>query len=550
MSGTEVPRQELALADLSDPVERRLETWRESGFGRRLRERDAALWGQGTALTGWLDLPQEMPARLGELEAFAGTFDDGGGAPGVAEVVLLGMGGSSLAAEVFARVLPARADRRLRVVDTTHPEAVARAAEAVDPAASLFLVSSKSGGTAETLALLELFWERTAAVLERPGERFAAITGAGSRLERIAAERRFAACFEAPADVGGRYSALSVFGLLPAVLIGVGAERLLAGARAMAATLDGDAPGPALALGAALGEAALAGRDKLTLVTSERLAPFCDWLEQLVAESTGKGGRGILPVVGEPPGGPAAYGPDRLFAGLLLEGDEGRRAEELLAAAESSGHPVVRLRLREAADLGAEMFRWQVAVAAAGALLGVDPFDQPDVELAKELARSVAGRAGAAAAAGEEVGVDDGPAFEAALAEWVRSAAGGDYVVLQAFLAPSPAVDRRLRGVQGVLRDATGRAATAGYGPRYLHSTGQLHKGGPAGGAFLQLLDAPARDLEIPGQDQTFGGLCAAQARGDAEALRQRGRRVLSVRLGPDPEAGLERLRAALARAS
>ncbi len=546
MTGTDVPLQELALAELSGPVERRLGSWSESGFARRLLAGDADLWGGGAALTGWLDLPATMPARLAELEAFAGRSE----AEGLAEVVLLGMGGSSLAAEVFARVLPARAGRPLRILDTTHPEAVARAAEAVDPAASLFLVSSKSGGTAETLALFELFWERAAAVLERPGARFAAITGAGSRLERIAADRRFAACFEAPPDVGGRYSALSVFGLLPAVLIGVEAEGLLAGARAMAATLADAAPAPALALGAALGEAALAGRDKLTLVTSRRLAPLCDWLEQLVAESTGKRGRGILPVVGEPRAEPSAYGPDRLFAGLLLEGDEGREAEELLAAAESAGHPVVRVRLREPADLGAEMFRWQVAVAAAGALLGVDPFDQPDVERAKELARRAAERPQSGAAAGEEIGVEEGPALDPALARWVRAAGGGSYVGLQAFLAPAPAIDRGLRELQGEIRDATGRAVTVGYGPRYLHSTGQLHKGGPEGGAFLQLLDAPARDLEIPGQDLTFGRLCAAQARGDAEALRQRGRRVLAVRLGAEPEAGLERLRSAFARVS
>ncbi len=547
MSGTAVPPQRLSLGRLSGRVERRLETWRKTGFARRLADRDAGLWGGGAGLTGWITLPREMAPRLAELEAFAASVRPGGlaGLERLTDIVLLGMGGSSLAAEVFARVLPASGGTRLRVVDTTHPTAVARAAEAVDPAASLFLASSKSGGTAETLALTELFWERASAVLETPGERFVAISGAGSPLARLAAERRFAACLEAPADVGGRYSALSVFGLLPSVLIGVDASRLLAGAGAMAETLAGDDGGPALALGAALGELALAGFDKLTLVTSPRLAPFCDWLEQLVAESTGKNGRGILPVVGEPPGEPAVYGADRLFAGLLLEGDDGREAEGLLDAVEGSGRPVVRVRLTDPDDLGCEMYRWQVAVAAAATILGVDPFDQPDVERAKELARQAA-TASDEPSVEAEVEIGAGPALDRALAEWRRSSAVGGYFGLQAFLAPAPGIDRGLRELQGALRAATGRAVTVGYGPRYLHSTGQLHKGGPDGGHFLQLLDSPPHDLGVPGRDMTFGGLCAAQARGDAQTLSQLGRRVLRVRLGVEPEGGLERLRSAL----
>ncbi len=304
----------------------------------------------------------------------------------------------------------------------------------------------------------------------------------------------------------------------------------------------------ALALGAALGELALAGRDKLTFAAAPGLESFPDWIEQLVAESTGKEGKGIVPVVAEPPAAPAAYGADRVFVALAGAGDDfARQHVERLAEA---GHPAILFEIATGAELGAEMLRWEIAVAAAGAVLGINPFDQPDVQLAKDLARAaMASPAEREPAAGEAAVAPDSkavsvaePGLDRALAAWLEGAQPGGYLALHAYLAPAPAATAALRRLQGALRDATGLAATAGYGPRFLHSTGQLHKGGPAGGRFLQLVDRPRAELAVPEAGYGFGELLAAQAEGDRRALLQRGRSVLRVDLGADPLAGLEAL--------
>lgn len=550
---------ELRLGEHGRAVEARLARWQEEDFARRLWARDPALWSpeplpELADRLGWLALPETMAAELPELERFGAAL----AAEGVRDLVVLGMGGSSLAPEVFARVLgPRPGHPRLSVLDSTHPDAVQGLAARLDLARTLFLVSSKSGTTTETLSFFRAFWDLARRKLTSPGERFAAITDPGTPLAELARERGFRRTFEAPADVGGRYSALSVFGLVPAAGIGAAVAGLLASARRLAADCGPAVPArdnPALVLGAALGELALAGRDKLTFAAAPGFDSIPDWIEQLVAESTGKGGKGIVPVVAEPPAAPAAYGGDRLFVALAGAGDDDFARQHVARLAEA-GHPALLFRIAEGAELGAEMLRWEIAVAAAGAVLGINPFDQPDVQLAKDLARAAMAAPAEREAAGDDavsagetvspagkaVSVTE-PGLDRALAGWLEGARPGGYLGLHAYLAPAPGATAALRRLQGALRDATGLAATAGYGPRFLHSTGQLHKGGPAGGRFLQLVDRPRAELAVPEAGYGFGELLAAQAEGDRRALLQRGRSVLRVDLGADPLAGLEAL--------
>jgi transaldolase/glucose-6-phosphate isomerase len=506
-----------------------------------------------------------MTAAAGALAALAAEV----AAEGTRDVVVLGMGGSSLAPEVFGSVLGGAVDEgrgrpRLSVLDTTHPAAVRAALDRLDPAATLYVVSSKSGTTVETDALFRAAWEHAAGAVAEPGRRFVAVTDPGTPLARLAGERGFRRLFTAPPDVGGRYSALTPFGLLPAALAGADLGKLLDRAFVIAQAAGPGVPemeSPALALGAAIAAAAAAGRDKLTLLTSPALASFPDWIEQLVAESLGKDGRGVVPVVGEPLGAPESYGYDRLFVAVRLEGDADAGLAAGLTELAAAGHPVVEIVLGDRYDLGAEILRWELATAAAGAALGVQPCDQPDVELAKKLARAAmagegSGGAGAGAAAPDPIDAGDEAAARAALEKWLagtdRGADPGGYLAIQAFLAPSGESAEALAALRSELAARTRLAVTAGWGPRFLHSTGQLHKGGPGSGRFLQLLDRPAEDgltadLPVPGAGYTFGGLIRAQADGDAAALAQRGRPLLRLDLGADPAAALRSLAEALA---
>jgi transaldolase / glucose-6-phosphate isomerase len=544
---------DLRLGAYEKAVEARLARWRDEGFGQRLWEKDHRLWSpepipELTDRLGWLELPDSMTAETGRLARFAREV----AVEGIRDAVVLGMGGSSLAPEVFSRTFRhAFGHPAVTVLDSTHPEAVRDLAGRLDPGKSLFLVSSKSGTTTETLSFFHYFWDLLAAVPER-GRRFVAITDPGTPLEKLARERGFRDVFNAPPDVGGRYSALAPFGLVPAALLGVDAGRLLSHGRGMAQACRAAAgvpENPCLRLGAALGELALAGRDKLTFVPSHSLEWFPDWIEQLVAESTGKtaltGGerRGIVPVTGEPLGPPEAYGDDRFFAALLLSGDDVSQIEERLETLEKAGHPTGRFRLSDRYDLGAEMFRWELATAAAGAVLEVNPFDQPDVQLAKELANA-AMKAGAAKlrSVGGAVAASDPQALASALADWLDGTRPGDYLGIHAYLPPRPRTTEALRALQAGLHVRTHLAVTLGYGPRFLHSTGQLHKGGPERCRFLQLVDEPAEDVAVPETSYTFGTLIRAQAEGDRQALKQRGRTVLRVQLGRDREGGLRRL--------
>jgi len=524
-------------------VAARLRLWESESAVARLWAKDHTLWTAEPApeiedRLGWLTLPEVMRAEVPTLQTFAAEV----AASGVTRVVLLGMGGSSLAPEVFARTFGSRAGfPGLLVLDSTHPQAVRAVDEQADPARTLFVISSKSGTTIEPNSLLYHCWARVAAVSADPGRRFVAITDPGTALGALARERGFLRVFEAAPDVGGRFSALTHFGLVPAALIGVDIGALLeAAATAVQACRRTPADNPGFLLGAVLGELARAGRDKATLLTSPALAALPAWIEQLVAESTGKDGTGILPVAGEPAGPPEAYGSDRLFVHLSVAGDPDQAQAAVLDALEAAGHPVVRLHLNGLTDLGAEMFRWEVATAMAGSVLGVHPFDQPDVQLAKTLAtRAMAGEAGGGPI--PAVGAAD-PALSAALAGFLAEARPGDYLALQAFVAPTPQAEAGLEGLRRAVGGRHGIATTVGFGPRFLHSTGQIHKGGPGTGLFLQIVDDADPDLPVPETPYTFGRLVAAQADGDYGALAAKGRRLLRVDLDGDPVGGLAAL--------
>ncbi len=550
--GGRIGRCELRLGGYAAAVEARLGRWQREGFGERLWRKDPTLWSPGpvpelTDRMGWLQLPESAQGELDRLTRFAEEVK----ADGYRHAIVLGMGGSSLAPEVFARTLgSAPGYPSLEVLDSTHPAAVRAMAERLDLSRSLFLVSSKSGTTTETLSLFRYFWDLTGRALsgDDVGRHFVAVTDPGTPLERLARERRFRDVFNGPEEVGGRYSAFTAFGMAPAALIGASVRVLVDRVRAMAEACAGDVPAaenPGLRLGAALGELALAGRDKATFLTSPPLESFPDWLEQLIAESTGKNGRGIVPVVGEPAAGPEAYGSDRLFVGLLMGEDDG--LEERLTALEGAGHPVARIRCDAGVDLCGEMFRWEVAVAAAGSVLGVNPFDQPDVQLAKELASKAMKEQGSGArpAADGSPRASDPAILGRELSGWLEGAGAGEYLGLHAYLPARPETGRLLHRLQGALRDRTRLATTLGYGPRFLHSTGQLHKGGPGECRFLQLIDEPGEEVAVPETDYSFRTLIRAQADGDREALEQRGRRVLRLQLGADVPAGLEALLAA-----
>ncbi|MBI4546208.1 MAG: bifunctional transaldolase/phosoglucose isomerase [Gemmatimonadetes bacterium] len=542
-------RAEYALVRSGAAVDKRLREWTESGFGHRLWRHDATLWSaqpvpELTDRLGWLRLPELLSERVDELEDLAADVKY----EGIRDVVLLGMGGSSLAPEVFQRTLGNAAGYpRLRVLDSTHPAAVRAVERAVDLTTTLFVVSSKSGTTTETLSFFRYFWARLAERVKQPGRHFIAITDPGTPLAELAAERGFRAACLAPPDVGGRYSALAEFGLVPAALIGADVRGLLDQAWCMAEAAAFCVPethNPGLLLGASLGELARTGRNKLTFLTSPALNAFPDWIEQLIAESTGKDGRGIVPVVGEAHAMPDAYGDDRFFVHLALADEAAGALDEAVAKLEAAGHPVARFHLPEPLALGAEMFRWELAVAAAGSVLGIHPFNQPDVQLAKDMARQAMAGAGAGVSGG--VAVKDAAGLGKAFERWLAGAEPGGYIALQAFVEPSDKIAAALAGIRARLRERTRLATTVGFGPRFLHSTGQLHKGGPEGGIFLQLVDEPAEDLEIPETDHSFGRLLRAQADGDYAALAQRGRGPLRLELGRDPLAALARIEAAL----
>jgi transaldolase / glucose-6-phosphate isomerase len=556
LAGIELNRQDLHLGKLQSRVDRRLRDWQAQEFGSRLWKKDGTLWSaepvpELTDRLGWLEMPESMQHQVEALREFAEKTK----ADGVKHVVVLGMGGSSLAPEVFQRSFGNQPNYpALMVLDSTHPAAVKALEAKIDLDRTLFLVSSKSGTTTETNSFFYYFWDKLKQLKPEPGEHFAAITDPGTPLEKMAGERKFRAVFTAPEDIGGRYSALTVFGLVPAALIGLDVGDILKRARHMSQACAGSVPepqNPGLVLGAALAELTLAKRDKVTFLCSSSLTAFPAWIEQLIAESTGKDRKGIVPVAGEKLGPPEKYGADRAFVYLRYESDENHELDRRVAALEANGHPVLRFEILEKSDLGQEFFRWELAVAAAGAALGINPFNQPDVQLAKDLAKKMMSEARngkkKAAKLKEEVSLNDGNgALQEALSSWTSKAKPRDYISVQAYLHPTPEHDAALQNICESLRDRLGAAITLGYGPRFLHSTGQLHKGGPNTVLVLQIVDKPTEVVPVPETDYTFGVLIEAQALGDFTALKQRRRRALRVNLGEDAIGGLERLAEAL----
>ena len=498
------------LGPLTEPSAAVLAELAERDAVTRVWAADHTLWRDDPTeiadRLGWLAVVPDMASRLDELEAgVAPLVED------VDHVLLAGMGGSSLFPEVVARDAPAGPGAPvLRVLDTTDPAAVARVGRDLPAERTLHVAASKSGTTLETRSHLEWAWAR-----HPDPRRFAVITDPGSELAALAADRGFAATFENPPDIGGRYSALSLFGLVPALAAGVDVEPLLASASSMAERLRAaEAANPAVRLAAAIAAGVRSGRDKLTIAVPEAVATFGLWLEQLIAESTGKDGTGVVPVVGEPLGPPEVYGDDRLFV-ALGEGTGGEALEALAA----DGHPVVVLPFGgDFADLGGQVLLWELATALVGAALGIQPFDQPDVAAAK------AATARVLAEGPPELAVEPAGDLLATLRP-------GDYVAIQAFVDPGSAVVDELERVRVALRDRHRVATTVGLGPRFLHSTGQLHKGGPDTGVFLQVVGDDPEDVEVPGAGHGFSALKRAQADGDLLTLRERGRRAGRVAL-------------------
>ncbi len=566
---TSTPPLSLHSASLADAIARRLDAWTTEGLVDRLWAKDPALWtnsGEDRWLA-WLDVISAQRAAIGERRALA----DAVRADGFTDVLLLGMGGSSLGPEVVGAIIgPAPGAPRLHVLDSTDPAQVRRIDAALDLARTLVIVASKSGSTLEPNIFKQHFFARMREVVgdEQAGRHFVAITDPGSRMERIAREDGFRAIAHGVPEIGGRYSVLSAFGTVPAALIGVDLDRFLAEAASMAAacreTRASDNPG--VALGVVLGEAARAGRDKLTIVASPVVAPLGAWLEQLVAESTGKQGTAIIPVNLERPGAPRVYGDDRVFAYLRYAPEPDADQDAFVDALNRSGHPVVRIDIADRYGLAQEFFRWEVATAVAGAVLGINPFDQPDVEASKVKTRALTEAYEASGELpSEQPLVSDGllslfadPANGAALGEpasveavlgrHLARAGAGDYFALLAYLDMTDAHQARLQEIRHRVRDARRVATCLGFGPRFLHSTGQAYKGGPNSGVFLQVTCHDAADLPVPGQRYTFGVVKAAQARGDFEVLSERGRRALRVHLH-DVEQGLAALEAAVAAA-
>jgi len=560
---------------------------RDEGWARRLFEKDASLWSADPAVQerisarlGWLDAPAEFTERIASLEAFGDAIRDAG----CTSALVAGMGGSSLAPQVLAGLFPDIPDYlAVRALDSTDPAAVSAVFGALDPERTLTIVATKSGTTTETLAFRAYAWDWVHRALapehrgrrDRIGAYFVSITDPGKAYESVPGVVDFREAFLNPEAVGGRYSALTYFGLVPGSLVGIDLDPLLDGARRMLedAHLEDPEENPALALGLLLGTLARAGHDKLTFVMDPGIAPLGAWIEQIIAESTGKSGVGIVPIVDEPLGSIGGYGHDRAFVRVRLAGSpaadpspDGLDADAFVDALAEAGHPVVHIDVDDPIDVGAEFVRWEVATAVAGIVLGVDPFDEPNVSESKEntkreLARAERGDAPGLSsrprASGDGLTLHGDVALGApdadltlddAMRRHLARIRPDAYLALLAFVAPTPECDARLASIRRLLRDRTHRATTAGYGPRFLHSTGQLHKGGAPIGWFLQLTADHPADVDVPGEPYTFGMLIDAQAAGDLQSLQTRGLPVLRVHLGEDVDAGLASLERLLDR--
>lgn len=551
---------------LGEQVARAAEAWQAASSTARLWAKEASIWtgGDEASWLGWLTAPEAAAAAREPLEAFAASVR----AERYSDILLLGMGGSSLCPEVLAESFgPQPGWPRLHVLDSTDPAQVLARQRAVALDRTLVIVASKSGSTLEPNIFNAYFFHRVKAIVgdSLAGGRFVAITDPGSKLEALARRDHFRHVFHGDPSIGGRYSALSPFGLVPAAAMGLDLARFIdQGARmAAACRAEAVADNPGVALGLVLGTAARLGLDKLTLVVSPRVHDLGAWLEQLVAESTGKNGTAIIPVDREPLGPPGVYGADRLFVHVRHADDTGGEQDQAMAALAAAGRPVLRLEVGDVYALAGEFFRWEMATAVAGAVLRINPFDQPDVEASKIETRKLTDDVERTGRLPEESpAVDDeglrlfadaanraalsGAAGRDSAAGWVRAhldrLAAGDYFALLAYLPMTAEHEAALTRIRTRVRDARKVATAVGFGPRFLHSTGQAYKGGPNSGVFLQITCDDRADVPVPGARYTFGVVKAAQARGDFQVLVDRGRRALRVHLGPDVAAGLQTL--------
>ncbi|MBI3240674.1 MAG: bifunctional transaldolase/phosoglucose isomerase [Chloroflexi bacterium] len=541
-------------AELAADVQTHLAVLDAQKVPARLWQKDSTLWKKDDPAhqaeikirMGWLTLADDMRQHVPDLMTFAKEAKKAG----FTHALLCGMGGSSLCPEVLRETFGvARGGLDLGVLDSTHPDAVRAALARSSPAKTLYLVSSKSGGTTEVTSFFKFFWEQVKAVKgDRAGENFIAITDPDTSLGKLAQEHNFRRVFINPPDIGGRYSALSLFGLVPAALLGMDVGKLLARAKEMALASSDIIPSArnaGLWLGAVMGTLAKAGHDKITFIVSDPISTFGYWTEQLIAESTGKEGRGIVPVEGEPVGDPKAYGNDRLFIYLRLNSKYDRAVAKL----EEAGHPVIRFDLRDIYDLGGEFLRWEIATAVSSLSLDSDPFDQPNVQESKDntkrlLDDAASGVAWPPADPTIPAGRRD---FATQLKLHLKQTKPGDYVALTAYVARTAKTEKTLRAIRAAIRDKYKVATTVGYGPRFLHSTGQLHKGGADNFLGIQFTANVAKDEAVPGEAFSFGTLIAAQALGDFQSLRSRNRRALRVQLSVKPEADLAAVAALLA---
>jgi transaldolase / glucose-6-phosphate isomerase len=571
--GGKIDAQKLALPNsIGKALEKNGEQWRASAKIRRLWQKDKSVWTNDdeNKWLGWLN--SAAKADIADYEDYAERVKG----QKFTDAVVLGMGGSSLGPEVLARTFPKKSGfPKLHVLDSTDPAQVRTMEKSVDLSKTLFIVSSKSGSTTEPNVMKDYFFARVSEIVgaAKAGHRFIAVTDPGSSLEKTASKQGFARIFHGDPAIGGRYSVLSPFGLVPAATAGIDVRALIQHTLAMMRSCGADVPpheNPGVQLGLAMGLAGLEGRDKVTIFSSNKIADFGAWAEQLIAESTGKEGKGLIPIDGEGIGDVALYRDDRFFIDLRTEGENDAAHDEKLAALEKAGHPVVRIVLKSIDHIGQEFFRFEMATAVAGAVLGINPFNQPDVEAAKVKTRELT-------AAFEKSGAlpPEEPAMSSAqvdlytdernaaalrkagadgdLASWLKAhlsrAHAHDYVALLAYVERNAAHIDALQTMRLAVRDKRHVATCAEFGPRFLHSTGQAYKGGPDSGVFLQITSDDAKDLPIPGQKASFGVIKAAQARGDFDVLTERGRRALRVHLKGDLEKGLKALDSAIKQA-
>ncbi len=566
------PQKATLGAVLEKAVEKSTEEWRASGKIRRLWHKDKSVWtgDDENKWLGWLTSPED--ADVADYEDFAQRVKG----QNFSDAVVLGMGGSSLGPEVLAETFPKKSGfPKLHVLDSTDPAQVRAMESKIDIKKALFIVSSKSGGTTEPNAMKDYFFERVSKAIgaDKAGHRFIAVTDPGSSLEKVAAKQGFARTFHGEPTIGGRYSVLSPFGLVPAAAAGIDVKSLIGHALAMVRSCGADVPpheNPGVQLGLAMGLAGLEGRDKVTILSSRKIADFGAWAEQLIAESTGKEGKGLIPIDGEPLGDVSLYGNDRFFIDIRTEDEDDAAHDQKLTALEHAGHPVVRIVMKSIDHLGQEFFRFEMATAVAGSVLGINPFNQPDVESAKIKTRELT-------AAFEKTGKlpPEKPAMSSSeadlytdeanvealrslgadgtLGSWIKAHLSrihaDDYVALLAYIERDADHIDMLQDMRLKVGEQRHVATCAEFGPRFLHSTGQAYKGGPDSGVFLQITADDAKDLPVPGQKASFGVIKAAQARGDFDVLTERGRRALRVHLKGDLASGLKMLDAAITEA-